>query len=120
MSVDKDIRFSDKKIDESWKAQAVNEKEKVAPSSPGKKPAVASSTPFMNLLSSLGVQAMLHLGEMPDPMTGKAEVNLEAAREIIDLLTALREKTQGNTSAGESNLLGSLIPELQIKFSQKA
>ena len=61
---------------------------------------------------------MMHLGEIPNPETQKREVNLEAAREIIDLLGQLKEKSQGNLSAEEMDFFNSLLPELQLKFSQ--
>jgi hypothetical protein len=59
------------------------------------------------------------LGEQPDPLTGERQVHLEAARETIDILMLLRQKTRGNLSAEESNLLDRMIYELQMKYSQK-
>lgn len=129
----KDIRFTEKKVDDSWKDQAARERERVPPIS---KPAADSSAPavpnpparapkktsqaFVNLLSTLGYQAMFHLGEIPNPQTGAAEVNLEAAKEAIDLLIALKEKTSHNLSEEEEEIFMQILPELQMKYSQKA
>ena len=73
----------------------------------------------MNLVSSLGIQALMHLGEVPHPETQEPMENLDAAREMIDILVALRDKTQEGQSDEEKNVFGSLIPELQMKYSQK-
>jgi hypothetical protein len=124
---DKEIKFTEKKVDESWKDQVNREKGTVGPrprtqdNEPEKPNAVSkTSKPFVNLISSLGYQAMFHLGEIPNPDTQQPEVNLEAAKEIIDLLTAVKEKTEGNLSPEESEMLKGLLPELQLKFSQRA
>lgn len=124
MPNDKEIRFTQKKVDESWKDQIVKEKTVQPPSAPAPaaaaKPKPASSKAFVNLMTSLGYQAMMHLGEIPSPETGQPEVTLPAAKEIIELLLALKQKTEGNLSPEESQVLEALIPELQLKFAEKA
>ncbi len=121
MSDEKDIRFTQKKVDESWKDQIVRERDKAAVSAQpaGSKPAPKTSKVFLNLISSLGMQAMMHLGEIPMP-GGQAEVNLEAAREMIEVLAAIQAKTTGNLSAEEKEVLEQLVPELQMKFTRLA
>ncbi len=126
MPNDKDIRFTQKKVDESWKDQIVLEKKTTQPaahsssSASAAKPKPVSSKTFVNLMTSLGYQAMMHLGEIPSPETNQPEVSLPAAKEIIELLIALKQKTEGNLSSEESKVLDSLIPELQMKFAEKA
>jgi hypothetical protein len=125
--VDKDIRFTEKKVDESWKDQAAREKGE--PANAHTKPATAGPEPsakehktsqlFLNFVTSLGLQAMMHLGEIPNPETKKHEVHLDGAREIIDLLVQLKEKTQGNLSREESEFFTRFLPELQLKFAQR-
>lgn len=120
MNNDKEIRFTQKKVDESWKDQIVKEKTVPSPaqSAPASaKPKPVASKAFVNLISSLGYQVMMHLGELPD--SGAEEVSLPAAKEIIELLIALKQKTEGNLSPEESKILDQLIPELQLKFAQK-
>ena len=129
MSAENDMPFVNKKVDESWKEQA--EKEKVVleqkrpqpqSASGDSKPSQATETskPFINLLTSLGYQAMMHLGEIPHPHTGESDENLEAAKETIDLLVSVRTKTEGRLSPEETELIKGLIPELQMKYAQKA
>lgn len=117
--MDKDIRFSGKKIDDDWKEQVAREKgterEKLDTSrDPSSEPSI-----LLNFLTSLGVQAMIQLGELAHPETKKQEINLDAAREIIDLLVVLKDKTKGNTSKEEAEFFAAALPELQIKFAQK-
>ncbi len=117
MEFDKDIRFSEKKVDDSWKeqAEAVKAKAPAAGTSP-KQPETSKN--FLSLVQSLGFQALMHLGEIPDPATQHRELNPEAAKEAIDLLVVLRDKTQGNLSKEEKEMLETLVAQLQIKFSQ--
>jgi hypothetical protein len=119
MEPDRDIRFTEKKVDESWKEQAESAKAKAAASKPAakSKPAEASK-PFLSLVQSLGYQVLMNLGEIPNPMTQQTELNPEGAKEAIDLLIALRDKTQGNLTDDEKKMLETLITQLQIKFSQ--
>ena len=127
---DRDVRFVEKKVDESWKEQAGKDKEKLVGSSQkvesnspesatGRTPSeIKTSKELVNLITSLGYQAMMHLGQIPDPSTGMQEVNLELAKEVIDLLAILKARTQGNLSGEESRVISSILPELQMKYSQ--
>ena len=81
------------------------------------KPAETSKA-FLSLVQSLGYQALMNLGEIPNPMTQQTELNPEGAKEAIDLLIALRDKTQGNLSDDEKKMIETLLTQLQIKFSQ--
>ena len=60
----------------------------------------------------------MHLGEIANPATQQRELDPEAAKEEIDLLVVLRDKTRGNVSKDEKEILETLIAQLQIKFSQ--
>ena len=120
MEFEKDIKFTEKKVDESWKEQAETVRAKAsaeAAASPRAKKAETSKS-FLNLVQSLGYQALMHLGEIPDPMTQQRELNADAAKETIDLLVALHDKTHGNLSDDEKKMLETLLTQLQIKFSQ--
>ncbi|MBI3313315.1 MAG: DUF1844 domain-containing protein [Candidatus Omnitrophica bacterium] len=115
--MDKDIRFSNKRVDESYKEQAARDKGTSGSGSPPQSTAKTSKI-FLNFVTSLGYQALIHLGDMPNPETNARETNLEAAREIIDLLTEIKLKTEGNRSPEEAKFFDSVLPELQIKFAQ--
>jgi hypothetical protein len=69
---------------------------------------------------SLGSSVLAHLGEVPDPHTGQTSQNLEVARHTIDILGVLEEKTRGNLTSDEDNLLKNLLFELRMKYVQKA
>mgnify|MGYP001599383696 CR=1 FL=1 len=79
-----------------------------------------TSKAFMQLVTSLGYQALMHLGEADPSGMGQSHVDLEAAREVIDLIVGLKEKTQGNLSPEENQLMESILPELQMKYVSKS
>ena len=68
----------------------------------------------------LAQTASLYLEGFPDPATGRRTVDLAGARQIIDSLGALREKTRGRLSFEESDALDSLLGELQLTFTRLA
>ena len=130
MTDDKDIRFSDKKVDESWKDQVRKEMGKEQSRSESSKPAavanssanqkeIKTSQALMNLIGTLGFQVMVQLGEIPSPDGIQHKPNMEAAKEIIDILVALKEKTVGNLNKEEQENLYSIVSEAQMKFAQK-
>jgi hypothetical protein len=71
---------------------------------------------FSTFILSLNTAALVHLGEIPDPLTNKKQVNLTLAKQTIDTLEMLKEKTKGNLSLDEEKLLQSIIYELKLKF----
>ena len=71
---------------------------------------------FFNYIASLGFQTMIFLGEMPNPITNKVEKNLKQAKFLIDTLVILRDKTKGNLSKEEDDLLNGSIYELQLRY----
>ena len=75
---------------------------------------------FFNYIASLGFQAMIFLGEMPNPITNQPEKNLKQAKFLIDTLVLIREKTTGNLSKEEAELLNGSIFELQRRFVEIA
>ena len=90
------------------------EEAEVAAEQSGKRPPVSLSL----LLTSLGTQALMSLGQIANPMTNQAEVDRDPARHCIDLLGMLEEKTAGNRTEEESQLLDGLLYELRILFLQ--
>ena len=75
-----------------------------------------SEIAFINYLSSLGFQAMIFLGEVPNPITNEADKNLEQAKFLIDTIVMLQAKTKGNLSSQEENLINATAYELQLKY----
>ena len=112
-------------IDEDWKAQVQAEKEQAKHADDERPPAQPDNGPeemplppaeFPTLVSMLATQAMVCLGGIPNPMSGKPEVNLPQARHFIDLLGVLEEKTRGNRTAEEDGLIQHFLNELRAGF----
>ena len=64
----------------------------------------------------LGSSAVVALGDAPDPGTGQGRRDPAAAADVIDLLVLLREKTQGNRSERETQIIEGLIYDLQLRY----
>jgi hypothetical protein len=72
---------------------------------------------FIGFVLSLAHTAAYHFGDVPDPVTGQpGTANLAAAQQIIDILSLLEEKTRGNLTAEERQLLEQLLYELRMRF----
>src|SRR5207244_4861393 len=69
---------------------------------------------FSTFVIGLSTQALLHLGEIANPMTNAVERDLEAAKHVIDILGILQEKTRNNLDAGEETLLSSVLYDLRM------
>ncbi len=78
------------------------------------------SPAFENLIRSLGQNAAMLLGGYADPRTGQPVLDLEGAREMIDMLDVLREKTVGNLAAEEDTLLLDVLGNLKLAFMEMA
>lgn len=79
-------------------------------------PQVSLSTFVFSLSSS----ALVHLGEIPDPEAERVEVDLPMAKQIIDTLGMLQEKTRGNLDAQEDKLLKTVLYDLRLRYVQKS
>jgi hypothetical protein len=71
---------------------------------------------FTNFVLSLSTSALFHFGDFPDPEGGKQEKNLPAAKQTIDILDMLKEKTKGNLDENETNLIQGALYELKIRY----
>jgi hypothetical protein len=72
------------------------------------------------LFIMLASSALVNLGEAADPATGERGLDLEQAKEAIDLLALLRVKTNGNRTEQESRLLEEMLYDLQLRFVNAA
>ncbi|HZN37082.1 MAG TPA: DUF1844 domain-containing protein [Pirellulaceae bacterium] len=68
------------------------------------------------LIASLGTQAMVALGQVPNPLDGKTEVRLDLAKHVIEMLAILEQKTKGNLDADEVKMLESVLHQLRMAF----
>jgi hypothetical protein len=71
---------------------------------------------FSTFVISLSTQALMHLGEVPSPLSGKVETDVPAAKQMIDLLAMLREKTRGNLNSNEDQLMEDILFDLRMKY----
>jgi hypothetical protein len=72
---------------------------------------------FAALVLSFASSALLHLGLVEDPQTGRpAEMSLPLARHSIELLELIEAKTRGNLSADEAELIANLLTELRVRY----
>lgn len=102
-------------VDESWKKQVEHERERLQKEAPEAGPQEGPPS-FQTLVSSLGMQAMMHLGLVEDPMSRQAHIDPYHAQYVIDLLGVLEEKTKGNLTPEEDELLKGTLGELRMVF----
>ena len=77
----------------------------------------ASAINFVGFVLSLAHTAAVHFGDVPDPFSGaKAETNLVAAQQMIDILALMEEKTRGNLTAEERQLIEQVLFELRLRY----
>ena len=75
---------------------------------------------FMQLVIMLSSSAMQHLGKIINPMTGKTELNLEAAQATIDMVEMIEAKTKGNLDRDEERLLKNTLTTLRMNYVETA
>jgi hypothetical protein len=112
-------------VDSDWKEEAQREKQRLAEADrenrevgsrgEGKRAPLPPAS-FAHFLLSLSTQAMIALGDIENPVTGKTERDLEQARFTIDLLEILQEKTEGNRTDEESRTLETLLYDLRMRY----
>ena len=88
------------------------EAEQGAPQSQEPLPAISFST----FIISLSTQALMHLGEIADPLSGKDNKDIPVAKQMIDIIGMLKDKTQGNLNAGEERLTEDILFDLRMKY----
>lgn len=120
-------------IDEDWKSQVQAEKEEAAKATSSSttaadkeaEPAEAGDpqmppASFELLVTSLATEALMALGQMPHPVTGKAQAQRNLAKYLIDTLDMLREKTKGNLPPNEQQMIESVVHQMRLLFVETA
>jgi hypothetical protein len=114
-----------KEVVEEEEREAKREAAKIPAAPPEEAKAVAPPPPaetpkrvpaFENLIRMLGSNAAMVLGAYADPRTGQPMIDPDAARELIDMLDALHEKTKGNLAPEEDTLLLDLLGKLKMTY----
>jgi hypothetical protein len=76
---------------------------------------------FTAFVLSLASTAAIHFGDLPDPVTGQQlDPNLEGAAQMIEILALLDQKTRGNLTAEERQILEQVLYELRLRFVEAA
>lgn len=75
---------------------------------------------FSMFILSLTTSALVCLGELPDPITKEKVINLSLAQQTISIIEILKEKTTGNLSEDEENLIGTVLYDLRMKYVQSS
>ncbi len=120
----KDRRYL--KMSEEEKAQVLKEEEAQKAAAEAAKAAEAAGEmplpeiTFSSFLFSLSSATFIHLGAMPDPATGEIKKDLPLAKQTIDLLGLLREKTRNNLTSDEENLFDHLLYDLRMHYVREA
>ena len=104
-----------KHVDEGWKETANKEKTQAKK----EKGHVIPEPDFKFFITTLALQTSIALGRVPNPTTNKIEEDLKQAKLIIDTLGMLKEKTKGNLSKEEIELLDNLLYELRMQYASK-
>jgi hypothetical protein len=104
-----------KHIDESWKESADKEKAQAK----NEKEHIIAEPDFKFFVTTLALQTSIALGRVPNPTTNKIEEDLNQAKLIIDTLGMLKEKTKGNLTDEETELLDNLLYELRMQYASK-
>jgi hypothetical protein len=124
-------------IDEDWKSRVEAEKEEAAKAA---QPKAAESTAAQGaraeaadladvemppaslelLLTTLGTEALMAMGQLPHPMTGKIHAQRNQSKYLIDTIEVLQNKTKGNLTPAEQQLIDNLLHQLRMLFVQTA
>lgn len=105
-------------VDSDWKSEAQAEKAKLSEQEQSTEPASGQpvEASFGELVRSMAMPALMYMGQIPDPGTGKAVVALDAAKLHIDMLGILEDKTKGNLSEEEGTELSGFLRELRMIY----
>lgn len=116
----KDRRFHQLSEEEKAKARETGSAQEQAFQEAAQKAASGTASGpdinFASLIFSLSSTAFMQMGSLPDPNTGKTEKNLPLAKQTIDLLGVLREKTRNNLEQDEENLFEHLLYDLRMAY----
>jgi hypothetical protein len=75
---------------------------------------------FSTFIMSLNASALYNLGAMPDPSTGEKVKNVYMAKQTIDLIGMLKEKTKGNLNDEEKNLIENILHDLRLMYVKES
>lgn len=74
---------------------------------------------FSTFIVSLSTQALMHLGEIPNPANGNIEKDIPVAKQMIDIVAMLRDKTKGNLGNNEDKLIEDILFDLRMRYVER-
>ncbi len=125
MSDDKNTPEKKILIDDDWKSQVAAEKEALKEETAAEGPAAGEPqmpqmppASFEMLVTTLATEAMVALGQFPNPATQEISLSPDHASYAIDMLSMLEEKTKGNRTEAEETMMTQLLHQLRMMFVQ--
>jgi hypothetical protein len=115
----RDKRFSAKKegeVDSQTQEEGKKEETQKQKDDISRKDAPLAEITFANLIFSFSTSVLIQLGEIQDPLTQKSDKNLPLAKQTIDLIGMLKEKTKGNLSPEEEKLIETVLYDLRMRY----
>ncbi len=113
---DKRAFDSEGRVKEEFRKARDKEAEKEGVEEKAKRSAPLPEVNFSSFLLSLSSSTLLHLGELADPQSGEKRKDLALAKQSIDIIALLKEKTRGNLTQEEEKLLEHLLYDLRMRF----
>jgi hypothetical protein len=107
-----EMPLKEPQVNDSEEKKESQEKPQATPDYAGDYPPVN----FTNFVLSLSTSALFHFGDFPDTEGGQTQKNLPAAKQTIDILDMLNEKTKGNLDKNENNLIQGVLYELKMRY----
>lgn len=116
----KEFEVKDRRVfsEENQEDEAQDQDNASAPSTDAEPPLPEIN--FATFVVSLNASALLNLGAIEDPSTGQTNKDLAMAKQTIDILSMLEEKTAGNLNTEETNLLKSILYDLKIIYVKES
>ena len=101
----------EEKVEQEYSSQSPENSDKAAS---------LPSVNFTTFILSLSTSALLHFGEIPDPISNETRKDLVMAKHTIDMISMLKEKTAGNLEEDEDKLITSVLSDLKMKYVKEA
>ena len=98
------------------KDEAVKTRQEDEPQADTSEQMLLPEVDFPSFIMSLCTSVFIHLGEIPDPTTNETKQNLPLAKQTIDLISMLKEKTEGNRTSDEDKLLDEMLYTMRMKY----
>ena len=113
----RDKRFSAKKEGEGdFKAEEEKRGEEASKTGTPEQDVPLPEINFINFLFSLSTSALIQLGEIEDPISNKKDKSLPLAKQTIDLIGMLQEKTNGNLTPNEEKMIENILYDLRMRY----